>query len=313
MTTFAPTAARASELARCPRMCALRMRGETPVEHDEMTRRYFARGHLYSDYVCRQLEAKHGKDNVLREVEVEWPLGTGHADAFVIPDALLVEVKSTVTPTLSSPMFDMAVEQLRIYLRYYDPAEQAALILINPSDLSSEQVFQVGLAEGDVDRIDAVVELIAAGELPERVCAKPSQAKGRLCDFAVPCFEGWEPDDYAVNESPAVVAAARRLYEAKQKIAAGKGELREAEEEKKAAEGELADLVDVGATATGPWLVTRTHVRRQPTFSVKAALAAGYPAESLERFMQPGAEYDTWRVDKATTPTDIDFGDDAPF
>jgi CRISPR/Cas system-associated exonuclease Cas4 (RecB family) len=215
LTTFAPTAVRASEMARCPRMAALRGLGTEQQEYDEQTRRYFARGHLYTEYVVRQLRVKHGAENVEREVEIHWPLGVGHADAYVKPSKLLCEIKSTVTPTTSSPMFDMAVQQLRIYLRFHPEAERGALYLINPSDLRGEDVFEVKLTDEDVTAIDEAVlrvsEALSGGELPDRVCRKPGEGRAHLCPFIEPCFQGWEPPPAnQVSDADAVDAASRR-------------------------------------------------------------------------------------------------------
>lgn len=309
---FAPTAVRASELSRCARMCALRGRGADQADFDAQTLRYFARGHLYSDYVCRQLEAKHGKQNVEREVEIEWPLGTGHADAYIQSEKLLVEIKSSATPSTSSPMFDMAVAQLRIYLRFHPEAEQGALYLINPSDLSGEDVFAVALTEQDRDEIDAAVETvrlaIEGGDLPPRVCSRPGQARGRLCNFADACFAGWVPPEPEEVVDPDVLDAVSRLVAIKTAEAPLKAELAALEEGRKQAQADLAEAVAVGESVVGPWLVKRTHVERSPVFSVKAFEAAGHSVEPLAEFFKPGAEYDTFRVSRAEEPGDVDYG-----
>lgn len=324
MATFAPTAVRASELARCARMAALRGLGAEQQEYDEQTRRYFARGHLYTDYVCRQLEAKHGRENVQREVVIPWPLGEGHADAYITTEKLLVEIKSTATPSTSSPMFDMAVEQLRIYLRFHPEAERGALYLINPSDLRGEDMFEVRLTDDDRERIDeAVDEIRQAVEhgseghefnpfLPERVCAKPSQARSRLCPFADACFAGWEPPDTPTVTDPEAVNAAALLARIKRDEREHKERLAGLEEERRQVQDALVELVPVGESTVGPWKVTRTHVKRSPSFSMKAAAAAGFPVHTLDEFLRPGAEYDTFRVAAADEAGDVDYGE-APF
>lgn len=314
---FAPTAIRASELTRCARMAALRGRGAEQAEHDEQTLRYFARGHLYTDYVCRQLEAKHGKDAIEREVEIHWPLGVGHADAYVKPEKLLVEIKSTVAPATSSPMFDMAVAQLRFYLRFHPEAEQGALYLINPSDLSGEDVYVVRLTDEDREQIDAAVQEVKAaldgGELPARVCAKPGQARGRLCSFAEACFDGWTPPEPTELSDPDAADAAARLVALKIAERPLKEQLAALEEGRKEAQAELAELVEVGESLVGPWLVKRTHVSRAPSFSVKAFEAAGHSIEPLAEFFKPGAEYDTFKVERSETSTELDYGAEAPW
>lgn len=298
-------------------MAALRGRGAEQQEYDEQTRRYFARGHLYTDYVCRQLEAKHGKENVQREVEIPWPLGVGHADAYLPNEKLLVEIKSTVSPSTSSPMFEMAVAQLRIYLHFHPEAERGALYLVNPSDLSGEDVFTVNLTDEDREAIDQAVFQVQAslegGDLPERVCAKPGQGRGRLCPFVDACFEGWEPPEPHTEVDPDIADAAGRLAALKTAERPLKEQLAAIEEGKKQAQADLSGCVEVGETLAGPWLIKRTHVQRSPTLNLKALQAAGYSLEPLAEFMKPGAEYDTWKVERAEEAGELDFGDEAPW
>lgn len=289
-----------------------------PADHDEQTLRYFARGHLYTEYVARQLEAKHGKENVHREVEIHHPLGVGHADIYLPNDRLLLEVKSTATPTTSSPMFDMAVAQLRFYLRFHPEAEQGALYLINPSDLSREDVFTVKLTDEDIVEIDmTVLDIVSALERqdpPARVCAKPSQARSRMCPFADTCFHGWEPPPTNESDDPALVELVTAIAQAKAAERVEAARVKELEEARKSLEAQLADLVDVGDTRVGNYMVKRTHIERSPSFSIKAAEAAGFPVQTLEEFMRPGASYDTFRVTQVSESegADVDFGE-VPF
>jgi CRISPR/Cas system-associated exonuclease Cas4 (RecB family) len=298
-------------------MAALRGLGAEQAEHDPQTLRYFARGHLYTDYVCRQLEAKHGKDAIEREVEIPWPHGVGHADAYVKPEKLLVEIKSTVAPFTSTPLFEMAVAQLRFYLRFHPEAEQGALYLINPSDLSGEDVYAVSLTDEDREEIDAAVASLRValdgGPLPLRVCSKPGQARGRLCSFAEACFTDWVPPEPTEIPDPAALEAAARLAAIKVAERPLKEQLAALEEGRKEAQADLAELVDVGESVVGPWLVKRTHVTRQPTFSVKAFEAAGHSIEPLAEFFKPGSEYDIFKVQRAETSGELDFGDEAPY
>jgi hypothetical protein len=300
-------------------MAALRGLGSAPVEHDELTRRYFARGHLYTEYVARQLAARHGAENIEREVEIAWPLGVGHADVYVKPSRLLVEVKSTVTPTTSSPMFPMAVEQLRLYLRYHPEAERGALYLVNPSDLRGEDVFEVRLTDEDRDRIDATVAQVAEAlegdvgtSLPPRVCQRPSQGRGRLCPFIGPCFEGWTPPEPHKESDPAVLDVVRELAAIKAQERQHNEAIKALEEGKRDAQAVLADLLPEGETIVGNLKVTRTHVKRSPSFSVKAFEAAGHSVEPLAEFFRPGTEYDTFRIAHVDEAGEIDYGE-VPF
>lgn len=300
-------------MARCIRMAALRGQGAEQQEYDAQTRRYFARGHLYTDYVCRQLEAKYGRENVQREVEIPWPLGVGHADAYLPNEKLLVEIKSTVAPSTSSPMFEMAVNQLRFYLHFHPEAERGALYLVNPSDLSGEDVFEVGLTDEDREAIDLAVAQVEhaldTDNLPERVCSRPSQGRGRLCPFVEACFAGWEAPEPGEVVDPDAADAASRLAAIKTAERPLKEQLAALEEGKKQAQADLAEYVEPGEAVVGPWIVKRTHVTRSPSFNVKAFAAAGHSLEPLAEFFKPGAEYDTWKVERAQTAGELDYGD----
>ena len=306
---------RASELARCPRMAAYRGLGVTEDDRPADIDEYLARGRLFESYVCAQLEQKHGKANVVRQLEVPWPLGVGHADALIVPTRTLVEVVSTVSPSTSGLMWEMKVEQLRVYLRHCDLADTGVLMVIDPSRLRAVDTYRVVVTDEDRERIDAAVAAVSAaldgGDLPHRVCAVPGQARGRLCPFGSTCFADWAPPDATVNNDPAALAVATRLATLKTEEREKKAELKQIETARKDVEYELGEILDVGETTVGPFRVVRTHVQRQPVFQLKAAEAAGMVVP--EEFFKPGASYDTWRIDLAKEPGPIDYGEEAPF
>lgn len=303
-------------------MEVLRGSGTPAPEYDERTRRYFARGHLYGSYVYQQLVAKFGRDDVVRERIVKWPLGEGHMDAYIVSLGMVVETKSTVTPSTSSPMFDMSVEQNKMYQHYTPGSKTGAVYLINPSDLSREDVFTVKLTDEDRERIDAKTAFIRDainGESDDpvhgseyRPCTSPGQARGRMCPFAETCFADWEAPEPGEVTDPAALDAASRLYAIKEELRVHKAAIDALEEGKKQAEGDLAELLDVGDTVVGPYQVKRTHVVRQPTFSVRAYEAAGLSLEPLAEYFRPGSEYDVFRIAKADSPGDVEYGE-APF
>lgn len=312
---FAPTAIRASEAARCYRQATLRALGHEPAEHTPETLEYFQRGKLFEEYVVRQIEAKHGKENVRRQVEIDWGFDEpGHADALIVPERILVEVGSTTSPASA---WDYKLAQLRLYLRFCPDADEGALYLINPSTLQPADVYRVALTDADIAAIDDGVASVRAalegGPLPTRVCSKPGQARGRLCSFAEACFADWTPPEPHELSDPDVVDAAARLAAIKVAERPLKEQLAALDEGKKEAQVDLAELVAVGESVAGPWLVKRTHVQRQPTFSVKAFEAAGLSLEPLAEFFKPGAEYDTFVVSRAETAGELEFGDEAPF
>ena len=216
MSEFAPRAVRASEAARCYRMAAYRALGAPAISPDPQVEEYFYRGRVFEEIEVRRLEAKFGKENVRRQVAIDWGMGEdGHADAYVVPEKALVEIKSTTTPTFSSPMVDMAIAQLRLYLRFYPDAEVGWLELVDPNRMRPADVIVVRNTEDDVLAIDAGVAWVRAGigggQLPPRVCARPNQARGRFCPFGSTCFEGWEPESPAEISDPDVLDAVADL------------------------------------------------------------------------------------------------------
>lgn len=318
MATFTPTEVRASEMARgCERMSVLRALGHTPAEPGTEEREWFRRGHLFEHYVVSQLEAKHGKANVVRQPEIHHPLGVGHSDALIVPERLLVEVKSTAAGTLTTPVFENGVRQLKIGIRYHDGADEGALYMINPSTLKPADVFRVVLTDEDAAEIDAMFDRIAesihTATLPDRVCAKPSNGRGYLCPFIAACFDGWEAPADPVVTDPHAVELAKRWAQAKQDEKQHAIEAKAAEQIRKDAAAELAEYVDEGDTIIGPYRVRRWHVNGKTSFSVKAAEAAGVPRDLLAPYMSEGAGYDRIEVSAAAEAGPIEFGDEAPF
>jgi hypothetical protein len=315
VTVFAPTEARASEIARgCQRMTLLRVRGADAEPFDDEQTEWLERGKVFEDHYLRRAEAKHGVENVERQVLIQHPLGVGHADAYVRPERLLVEVKSSSQGTLSTPSFENGVNQLRIYMRFHGQAERGALVMIDPTRPVRPEVFPVALNPEHVAEIDRAFAEIAAhmqaGTLPDRVCGKPSDGRSYLCPFVRSCFEGWEAPERPVIDEAAVRLAAAQLWRASQ-------QKRQAEAEYEAAKQALAELdPPYGTFDTGPLTVTRTRVERKPAFSLKAWEAAGHAIEPLADYMRGGSTYETWRVarnrDGNLTEPD-DYGSEAPF
>jgi len=299
-------------------MAAYRALGAEPGALDPQADEYFYRGHVFEELEVRRLQAKYGRENVIRQVEIDWGFGEpGHADGFVIPEQALVEIKSTSTPTFSTPMVDMAIAQSRLYLRFYPDADCVWLLLLDPNRMKPADLIVVRNTPEDVAEIDAALaqlrQALEAGPLPERVCVKPGQARGRFCSFAATCFEGWEPEAPASISDPYAVSLAVDLARVRGEIAALKRQLEPLEDEEKATKAELAQHVEEGESLLGPWVVTLNHVQRSPTFSSKLARAAGFPLETLDEFMRPGADYDTIRIRPAEAAGDVDYGDEAPF
>lgn len=324
MTVRELTGIRPSLWARCPTAAVFQGRGEEEAPLPPETQEYWFRGNVFEEIVVRQIIAKHGRENVERQVVIPIPgIGEGHADAYLKPERTLIEVKSTVAPFPNSPIFERGVKQLKLYIHHHPEAEQGVLYMLNPNRMTPADLYTVRLSDEDREQIEFERDMIVNGVhlgsggpqhgSPYRPCTKPAQARGRMCPFAHVCFDGWEPPDTAEVTDPAALDAASRLYAIKEEQRMHKAAIDALEEEKRVAEGELAELLDVGDTVVGPYQVKRTHVVRQPTFSVKAYEAAGLSLEPLAEFFRPGSEYDVFRVAKAETAGDIDYGLEAPF
>lgn len=315
MTTFVKTEVRASEVARgCDRMSVGRALGWDPREHDPETLEWFSRGHLFEWYYGKQLDAKHGKDNVIRQPSFAHPLGNGHSDFLIKSERLLVEVKSTQAGTLSTPVFENGVEQLRIAIHFHPDADQGALVMLNPSTLRPADVFKVVNTPEDDARIEQMFEVIAnhihLEQLPERVCTKPGQARGMMCPFASACFDGWEPEPLNEIDDPAVLEVASRLAAITREERQHNAAIKALDEDKRAAKAELARVLpEKGETVVGPFLVRTWPVAGRVSVSSKALEAAGidpYP------FATVGAPRLEVRIDQADETGDIDYGT-APF
>jgi hypothetical protein len=309
------------------------MRGAAALELDPNVEEYFFRGRVFEEIEVRRLEARFGRENIVRQPTFDWgfagdaPKGRedswrGHADAFVIPEKTLVEIKSTTTPTFSVPMVDMAIAQLRIALRFYEHPEagrpeQGWLELVDPNRLRPADVIVVKNLPEDELAIDTAIEGLriaaAGGELPERVCLRPGQARSRLCPFGDACFEGWEPEPDRRISDPDVLDAVADLVHVRRRMAPLKNELKPLEAEEKIAAKIVAELVEEGETTVGTYAVSKTHVERAPSFQPKLARAAGFPMHTLDDFLKPGAVYDLVRVGEAEEPVDVDYGEEAPF
>lgn len=315
MTTFVKTEVRASEVARgCDRMSVGRALGWEAREHDEETLEWFSRGQLFEWYYGKQLDAKHGRENIVRQPSFQHPLGVGHSDFLIVPERLLVEVKSTQAGTLSTPVFDNGVEQLRIAIHFHPDADQGALVMLNPSTLRPADVFKVVNSEEDDERIAETFLRIAASieaeTLPERVCSKPGQARGMMCPFAASCFEGWEPEPMNEVDDPVVLAAAAELAAIVRSEREHGAAMKALDEAKRSAKAMLADVLpEKGESVVGPFLVRTWPVRGKVNVSAKALEAAGIDPYLFATVGAPRIEV---RIDLADEAGDIDYGE-APF
>ncbi len=317
------TGIRPSLWARCPTAAVFQGRGEPEAEHAPEVEQYFFRGHVFEEIVMRQIIAKHGADNVERQVVIPIPgIGEGHADGYLRKEKTLIEIKSTTTPYPSADTFAYAVRQLRIYLAYHGEAEQGALYMLNPNVMKPADIYTVKLTDADRDEIaDEISYIIFATDEqgPEladhgherlRPCTKPSQARGRMCPFAATCFAGWEPPAPHEIDDPSVLKAASELAALVEEERQHNAAVKALEETKKALKAELADVLpEKGETVVGPFLLRTWPVKPRVSVSAKALEAAGIDPYLYSTVGEARQEV---RIEKAETAGDIDYGD-APW
>lgn len=318
------TGIRPSLWARCPTAAVYQGRGEEEAPLPPETQEWFFRGNVFEEIVVRQIVAKHGKENVERQVVIPIPgIGEGHADAYLKPEKTLIEVKSTVAPFPNSPIFEHGVKQLKLYIHHHPEAEQGVLYMLNPNRMTPADLYTVRLSDEDVEQIEFEREMIINGVhlgsggpkhgSPFRPCTRPSQARGRMCPFAETCFADWEAPEPGEVTDPAALELASRIVALKNDERTHKLAYEAIEAARKEAQAELAEYVDEGESTVGPFNVKRWHVNGKQSFQVKAAVAAGISMELLAPFITIGNGHERIEITTAETAGDIDYGSEAPF
>lgn len=229
------------------------------------------------------------------EQPVRWPLGIMHPDIIVVETDTILEVLSSTHASdamVASKMLQL-VGQME-----HSGAHGGAVVVVDPSNpldydlhpIARTSPVYADLAAEMRDRIAQVQAWAAAGTMPARVCAKPSDARSHFCRLADHCFHGWEPPDPDVLlASDEAVAAASRLYRAKQDEQAAKRRYDEVVAARREAEQRFeAFLPDNGAAGrvrAGILEVNRIVVSDRETFKLAKARTAGiWTGQDEERF-----------------------------
>lgn len=315
-----------SMAARCPRMAAYGLLGAEPEEPSERTKRLWRRGRQIGAAVADDFAAKYGEEEIVREKAVEWPteglpLGELHSDVFVKPEAMAVEVKSATSP---SSILDDAITQLGGEILYDAEAEVGCLAIADPTGWNETSLIPVILTDELQERVESiaaqVVDSARTGVLPDRVCQKPSDARGRMCSFAEVCFTDWTPP-HPLKLDDDIANVARELKAAQDAERSGKAVVAEAEARRKELSTQLAEWELVpGMEYVGAGVrVTRTKVADTEKLSLttvkKAGLWTPELAGQLGPFVKASGGHDRWKVIE-DTPAAIeegDWGDDAPW
>lgn len=302
-----------SHACKCPRMGAYGLLGVDPEEPSERSQGLMRRGRMLGAERFERYALKYGADNVIPEQAVPWPAGVLHPDVYVIPEKLVVEVKSSASP---GGLLDDAIVQCAGQVYWHPEAEHGLVEVVSPIDLMVVDQVPVILNDEWVERLEAIAaDVVRAAatqgrELPERVCGKPSDGIGRFCPFIGHCFDGWEPpslEQVAADEE--VIARVARLHAIKQRRKLLSEHDRPLETEQKEIQAVLNEELPVGKLLVGGYAVALSP-RKRENFSLKKARAS-VPADILDPFTSHThyTVYDVEKVDPNAIVVGEDFGD----
>jgi hypothetical protein len=309
---------------KCPRMASYALRGTEPHEPSDRTRRLFARGRQLGEWMGQRFQHKYGADNVILEKPVLWPangdlpLGELHTDIYVKPERMAVEVKSSAQP---ESLIDSALMQLAGEVHFDPDADKGLLAIVDPNDLD-ELLMPFTLTDKWRDKVEDVAAQVAAagttGELPDRVCAKPSDGHSRFCPFIDVCFEGWQPPPPATLETNDLRLLVYAVAGRKQTRDALQDRADEADAAYRRDLERLAEHVEPGVDyQVGSISVRRSVVKGRTTYRIPAALKCGVVTEEqLAPFTKIGEPHDRWSIEGNLTgieQPDDELNDDIPF
>lgn len=257
-------------------------------------------------WVPPELRAKSVETaGVIAELPIRWKYGVGHSDIYVPETKTIVEVLSSAHA--SEEMRHSKLLQAVGYTEHHPFAENCALVIVSPTDFTTERTVLMSTSRQYRDLRDELRERIAQvqawdedGLLPARVCSKPSEARSHFCLFAGHCFEGWEePPVESFAADADLIAAVAEYDQCRRAIAAHAIETKPLEDRKKEAQKviEAAGLPPRVPVLVGPFEVTRTPVQRKPTFEAdKAEMAGRFHPEAVLEFFKPGASYSLFKA-----------------
>lgn len=310
------TGARFSNASRCPRMAAYDVLGAFPLPPSERVEGLFQRGHEVEDGWFDHILPKTYSGRVQRQAAIPW--GTGweaHVDGILLddPQRTHVEVKSTTDiHTLPGvPVEIRGVKTTAAVIQVvggaiFDPdGGDAAVVAVSPVDYQ-DKWYPINITpelRGVVEEVaDRVVEAARTGDLPSRVCLRPSDAIGRHCPYAADCFADYDepiPTDLTEN------ADARDAAEELLKVTLALRQNDAATATLKKTRDELrGELVEAGVEAgvdyqIGDTRVKLTAVKGRETFDYRGAIASGQleMTEPLTTYLKTGKPSERWTVE----------------
>jgi hypothetical protein len=345
---------RASSVRDCARKAILEATGEPERDWTRAEKGTLWRGRRIGQDFCIFFAAEHGlsiwaasgdhdwipKDmrassidtaGVLAEKPVRWEFGVGHQDFFVVSTGTVVEVLSSATA--SAAMVDSKVLQNVLYQEHDPDANNGAVIVIDPSTmLDTDRVVitpgtktYTSLVAEMTARIDSVRAYRDTGTLPDRVCGKPSDARGHWCRHPKRCFEGWEaPAPAAVFDDDEAREYAAAYYRAKQDETAAKQTYDSLVTYRKEVEEHVAAMFDTAGLAgqkvkarSGPLELAQIVVGDHQELSLKKARLAGVWTDAhdelFQDFLAMRGGHTRYQVDRVSDEPVEDFGAEAPW
>ena len=280
-----------------------------------------ARGRDAGHYFARQMALKHGEENVVFEAAVPWPappalpVGELHIDVGLVEQRIAIEAKNSVH---IDSLFDSAVLQVAGALHYGRERFDSGLVVFLDHDYQITHEFPVFLTDELVEKVESIAAAVIeagrpGGELPERVCGKPSDGIGLFCPFIEHCFEGWEPDETATWPDTQLASEGWIIL---RDLRARRGDVDQLEKDweewkRRAAEAGAPE----GESMAGSLRVKHSLVKGRETFSLAKARTAGVwtplDDERFGPFVKIGEQGHRFDVTKteAEAPLDLDFGD----
>jgi hypothetical protein len=323
-----------SAAAKCPRMAVYGLRGVDPSEPDERTKRLWRRGRQLGADIASDFAAKYGDGNVIFEKAIAWPkndlpLGELHTDVFVKPEKMAVEVKSSTSP---ASIMDDAITQLGGEIYFDDEAEIGCLAIVDPTGYRETELLPVFLTDELQARVENIADQVATaakgGELPHRVCSKPSDGRGKFCPFVDVCFADWQPPS-PISLDGEIASIAVEYHQAHTDEAAAKAVLAEREERRRELGAQLSafDLSpSIDYSGSGIRRLRRTAFPDSLKFSLSKASKAGIFSSAIwtpehealiAPFVKASGDHDRWTVElehgTVAKPSAEDFGDAAPW
>ncbi|MCY0886470.1 MAG: hypothetical protein OWV35_11455 [Firmicutes bacterium] len=321
--TFDPKEIRLSEAGQCGRRQTLRALGYEPAPHTLRELAIFETGHLVEDRLLGYWEDRY-PGQVLRQVEVRTPFGTGHIDGYVEPLRHLVECKTTTEKHRDHLPLASHVDQVTLYLHFWGHGRGAdAEITYYVKETGQVLSFPVSY---DPDRAEALIQNLIAVQAAIQLLQEPLpvpedyQATRYPCAWYTPeglarcpywrhCWgdrivAGRDPRPPAppppVLEAPELARDLAAYAALRQQLTAVQRHLDTVKAELATYEAGFAQLLDEAGAhvlrADG-LEVRRTPVAGRTTWDVDRAIADGVvDAAALEPYRKVGAGYTRWTV-----------------